>query len=217
MSRATKVPYQALFAEAGGLAVGNPVTRSGVKVGTVSRVSLRGKAVLVDLRRESHVPSGSHTTAHIQTGTLLGQRVLTLESAGGGRLHPQEMSSRSYRTSSPYTLTEAISDLTTNAAGTDTASLNQSLDTLSTMLDQIAPQIGPTFDGLSRPVAVINSRNDTLRKLLKRRQRHRDPLPTQRTTEHTDPQRQRPTRRVRSIAARPSSNCWPTPRRWPRN
>ncbi len=46
------------------------------------------------------------------------------------------------RTSSPYSLTEAVSDLTTNIAGTDTDSLNQSLDTLSETLDQVAPQLG---------------------------------------------------------------------------
>ncbi len=166
VSRATMVPYQALFAEAGGLAAGNPVTRSGVKVGTVSRVSLRGKAVLVTFAVKATVPLGSQTTAHIQTGTLLGQRVLTLDSAGGGRLHPQEIIPL-IRTSSPYTLTDATNDLTTNAAGTDTAVLNQALDTLSTTLDQTAPQIGPTFDGLSRLSRSINSRDETLRELLK--------------------------------------------------
>ena len=31
---------------------------------------------------------GSETTAHIRTGSLLGERVLTLESAGSGTLHP---------------------------------------------------------------------------------------------------------------------------------
>ena len=41
------------------------------------------------------------------------------------------------RTASPYSLTEAVSELTANTAGTDTASLNQSLDTLSATLDQL--------------------------------------------------------------------------------
>ena len=40
-SWATTVRYQALFTEAGGLAVGNDVTISGIKVGAVSDVSLR--------------------------------------------------------------------------------------------------------------------------------------------------------------------------------
>ena len=54
------------------------------------------------------------------------------------------------RTGSPYSLTDALSEFTANTADTDTAALNQSLDTLSDTIDRIAPQLGPTFDGLSR-------------------------------------------------------------------
>ena len=71
------------------------------------------------------------------------------------------------RTSSPYSLTDAVSELTANTAGTDTDSLNQSLDTLAHTLDQIAPQLGPTFDGLSRLSQSLNNRNESLAELLK--------------------------------------------------
>ncbi|WP_424748354.1 MlaD family protein, partial [Mycobacterium sp.] len=47
LSWATAVRYQALFDEAGGLAVGNVVTVSGVKVGTVSHTSLQNGYALV--------------------------------------------------------------------------------------------------------------------------------------------------------------------------
>jgi phospholipid/cholesterol/gamma-HCH transport system substrate-binding protein len=166
LSRATMIQYQGLFAEAGGLAVGNAVTRSGVKVGTVSKVALHGNTVLVTFAVECTVPLGSETTAHIRTGTLLGQRVLTLDSAGSGMLHAHDTIPLA-QTSSPYTVTDAATDLTTNAAGTDTAMLNRSLDTLSATLDQIAPHLGPAFDGLSRLSRSINSRDETLRDLLK--------------------------------------------------
>jgi len=66
----------------------------------------------------------------------LGQRILTLESAGSGQMHRGDVIPVS-RTSSPYSLTDAVSDLTTNTAGTDTANVNQALDTLSETLDQI--------------------------------------------------------------------------------
>ena len=91
--------------------------------------------------------------------------MLTLESAGSGNA-PIDVIPMS-RTSSPYSLTDAVSDLTTNTAGTDTASLNQSLDTLSETLDQVAPQLGPAFDGLTRLSQSLNSRNETLGELLK--------------------------------------------------
>ncbi|WP_099024412.1 MCE family protein [Mycolicibacterium palauense] len=162
---ATSVRHQALFNEAGGLAVGNDVTLSGIKVGSVSDISLQDGEALVTFTVAGKYPLGSQTTAHIRTGSLLGERVLTLESEGSGSLRPTEVIPAT-RTSSPYSLTDAIGDLTTNTKGTDTTSLNQSLDTLSATIDQLAPQLGPTFDGLSRLSRSINSRNENLASLL---------------------------------------------------
>jgi phospholipid/cholesterol/gamma-HCH transport system substrate-binding protein len=163
---ATSVRYQALFTEAGGIAVGNDVTMSGIKIGSVTGVSLENGDALVKFTTAGKYPVGSQTTAHIRTGSLLGERVLTLESAGSGTLSQNDVIPIS-RTSSPYSLTDAVSELTTNTAGTDTGQLNQSLDTLSATIDQLAPQLGPTFDGLSRLSKSINGRNEDLATLLK--------------------------------------------------
>jgi phospholipid/cholesterol/gamma-HCH transport system substrate-binding protein len=165
-SWATAIRYQAFFAEAGGLAVGNDVRTSGMKVGSVNGVSLDEGKVLVTFSIDGKIRLGSDSTAHIRTGTLLGQRILVVESAGSGSLNPSDVIPIS-RTSSPYSLTQAVSDLTTNTASTDTDSINQSLDTLSATIDQIAPQLSATFDGLSRLSRALNGRNDTLRELLK--------------------------------------------------
>jgi phospholipid/cholesterol/gamma-HCH transport system substrate-binding protein len=164
--RATTVRYNALFSDAGGLTVGNDVAISGLKVGSVSGVSLQGKDALVSFALSSGVHLGADTTAHIRTGTVLGQRVLTLESAGPGRLRPRDVIPTS-RTASPYSLTTALDELTTNTAGTDTVTLNQSLDTLASTLDQIGPQLGPTFDGLTRTSRALNERNKTLEELFR--------------------------------------------------
>lgn len=162
---ATAIRYQAQFVEAGGLSVGNEVKVSGVQVGTITDVSLqRGKAV-VDFTVDRKVVLGSDTTAHIRTGTLLGERMLTLESAGSSVLRPREVIPVS-RTESPYSLNEAVGELTTNTAGTDFDSLNQSLDTLSATVDRIAPQLGPTFDGLTRLSRSLNDRNEQVADLL---------------------------------------------------
>jgi phospholipid/cholesterol/gamma-HCH transport system substrate-binding protein len=152
--------------DAGGLAVGNDVQVSGVKAGTVSDVALEKGKALVTFTVDGTVRLGSDTTAHIRTGTLLGERMLTLEPAGRETLGPSDVIPLS-RTSSPYSLTEAVSEFTANTAGTDTASLNQSLDTLSETIDRMAPQLGPTFDGLSRLSASLNGRNQSLGDLLK--------------------------------------------------
>jgi phospholipid/cholesterol/gamma-HCH transport system substrate-binding protein len=166
IQRATTVRYQALFSDAGGLAVGNDVSVSGIKVGSVSGMSLQRGDVLVTFTVKGKVQLGSASTAHIRTGSLLGQRTLTVESAGSGTLHPNAVIPVS-RTSSPYSLSEAVDNLTTDIAGTNTETLNQSLDTLSATLNQIAPQLGPAFDGLTRLSQTLNGRNQSLGELLK--------------------------------------------------
>ena len=166
LSMATSIRYQAVFAEAGGLAVGNDVKVSGVTMGSVSDVALRHGRALVTFSLDTRVRLGSSTTAHIRTGTVLGERMLTLEPAGTGTLHALDVIPES-RTSSPYSLTDAVTDFTTNTAGTDTESINQSLDTLSETIDRMAPQLAPTFDGLGRLSQMLNSRNESLAGLLK--------------------------------------------------
>ncbi|MGV0835030.1 MCE family protein [Mycolicibacterium thermoresistibile] len=162
---ATSIRYQALFTEAGGITVGNDVTISGIKVGTVNEVSLDDGDVLVTFTVAGKHELGSQSTAHIRTGSLLGERVITLESDGSETLKATDVIPTS-RTSSPYSLTDAVGDLAANTAGTDTASLNQALDTLSATIDQIAPRLGPTFDGLSRLSRSLNDRNENLAGLL---------------------------------------------------
>ena len=103
VQRATTVRYQALFSDAGGLALGNDVTVSGIKVGSVSGMSLQRGDVLVTFTANGKVQLGSASTAHIRTGSLLGQRVLTVESAGSGTLHPMAVIPVS-RTSSLFTV-----------------------------------------------------------------------------------------------------------------
>ena len=69
-------------------------------------------------------------------------------------MHPGDVIPLS-RTGSPYSLNEAVNDLTTNVAATDTDSLNQSLDTLSATLDQVAPATGPD---IRRPEQACHGR-----------------------------------------------------------
>lgn len=166
-SWAGSLTYSAKFTEAGGLRPGDLVMVSGVQAGSVKSVALDKGQAVVRFTLDAEVAVGSESSAHIRTGSLLGQRVLTVSSAGGGRLSRTDAIPIS-RTSSPYSLTDATNDLTTNTAGTDTATINQSLDTLSETINQIAPQLGPTFDGLTRLSRSINSRNDTLGQLFEK-------------------------------------------------
>ncbi|GAA5065238.1 MCE family protein [Nocardia callitridis] len=159
------VRYEAIFTEAGGLVPGDEVILSGVKIGTVAKVSLREGDAAVTFAIDNKVRLGAATTVHIKTGSLLGKRILTVVSEGSGTLRPLDVIPTT-RTSSPYSLTDAVGELASNAAGMDTTAVNQSLDMLSTTLDRIAPQLGPTFDGLANLSKSLNSRNDALRSLL---------------------------------------------------
>ncbi len=207
VSLATNVRYQAMFSEAGGLATGNAVTVSGIKVGTVSDVSLHEGDALVTFTMKGSVPLGKDTSAHIRTGSLLGERVLTLESAGGGTMHPLDVIPIS-RTSSPYSLTQAVSDFTAYADQTNTATLNQSLDTLSATLNQIAPQLGPTFDAVSRLSQSLNNRNTSLGRPVQECQRcHRHPVRTQPTGQQAHSQLRRSAASVGGAAERDRSTA----------
>lgn len=162
---ATAVRYHAEFVDAAGLADGDDVTVSGIKVGTVSDIDLRHGRALVTFNVDGTVRLRSDTTAHIRTGTLLGKRVLALQPAGGGAMHPSGTIPLS-RTSSPYSLTDAVGELTTNVAGTDTRALDHALDTLATTVDQISPQLRPSLDSLTRLSKALNERDTTLGDLL---------------------------------------------------
>ena len=161
---ATSLRYQALFTDASGLATVTSLPVAGMAVGKVTSVSLQDPNALVTFTVQGSVGLGDRTTAHVRTGTLLGERTLTLESSGDHALRPMEVIPTS-RTFSPYSLTDAVNELTTNATDTDTADVNQALDTLSATIDQIAPQLGPAFDGLTRISAALQERNTALAEL----------------------------------------------------
>ncbi len=161
----TTVRYQAVFEEAGGLEAGDEVMVSGFEVGTVTEVRLERGRALVVFTVGDRVTLGASSTAQIKTGSLLGKRIMTLVSHGDERLRPLDVIPVE-RTSSPYSLTDALGDLTDTSAAMDTDALNSSLDLLSSTLDSIAPQLGPAFDGLSELSKSINSRNTALGDLL---------------------------------------------------
>lgn len=163
---ATSVRYQAVFAEAGGLSAGNDVKVSGVTVGTVSDITLNRGTAMVTFAVNSSVPVGSDTTASIGIATVLGERVLVLKPAGSQSLGAAGVIPLS-QTGSPYSLTDAVGEFTSNTAATDTAAINQSLDTLSDTIARVAPQLAPTFDGVTRLSRSLNSRNESLSSLLK--------------------------------------------------
>ncbi|WP_299572452.1 MCE family protein [uncultured Williamsia sp.] len=160
------VRYTAVFTEAGGLKSGDTVTIGGVEVGAVQGISLRGDGLVdVDFTVRDGMRLGDTTRASIETQSLLGQRAVVVAPDGTGQLSPSSPIPVA-RTNSPYSLSDALNGVTRNTAGLDTADLDKALDTLSGTLTATRPELGPTFDGLSRLSRTINARDDSLRDLL---------------------------------------------------
>ncbi|PRC46573.1 mammalian cell entry protein, partial [Mycobacterium sp. ITM-2017-0098] len=124
----------------------------------------RGTAVVTFAVNDS-VRLGDATTAHVGIGTLLGERTLVVEPRGTDSLGAYAVIPLS-RTGSPYSLTDAIGEFTSNTTATDTAAINHSLDTLSDTIERVAPQLAPTFDGVSRLSKSLNARDESLGELL---------------------------------------------------
>lgn len=72
------------------------------------------------------------------------------------------------RTNSPYSLTDALGDLTTTTSELDTEQINESLEALSDSLQDTPPEIRGALDGMTRLSQSINARDESLSQLLER-------------------------------------------------
>lgn len=156
--------YSANFTEAAGLRADNEVRIAGVKVGTVSDVSLEGDHVKVDFRIDD-AWLGDNTTAAIKVKTLLGQKYLALDPQGGKELDASDPIPTS-RTMSPYDVIEAFSDLSKNVDAIDSQQLAQSFRTMSQTFSGTPDEVSGALDGLSKLSKTISSRDEELKKLL---------------------------------------------------
>ncbi|WP_123026871.1 MCE family protein [Mycolicibacterium stellerae] len=155
--------YVAYFSEAGGLSPGAPVQVSGNEMGKVSGITLDGDRVRVDFSVDSSAHLGDRTEAAVKTKSLLGARMLEITPRGSGDLSgpiPLE------RTTPPYQLTDALSDLTSTVDQLDTGQLSQSLDTLAQTFANTPPELQVAVQGLGRFSQSLNNRDDRLRTLL---------------------------------------------------
>ncbi|WP_229054389.1 MCE family protein [Aeromicrobium sp. Leaf350] len=154
--------YTAHFAEAGGLKEGTEVRVSGVKVGSVTGVELDGDVVVVSFTAKD-VSLGSQTTAAVKVKTLLGQKYLAVDPGGRGDLDqaiPLE------RTTTPYDVTAAFSDLSENITEIDTAQLEESFTALADAFRDTPESVRTTVAGLTDLSRTISTRDEELATLL---------------------------------------------------
>ncbi len=76
--------YEAYFTDAGGIAPGNDVNVSGIKVGQVSSVELAGEVARVTFTVDRKIKVGDQSLVSIKTDTILGEKSLAVTPAGRG-------------------------------------------------------------------------------------------------------------------------------------
>jgi phospholipid/cholesterol/gamma-HCH transport system substrate-binding protein len=166
---AADVSYTAEFADAGGLSVGDDVDVAGIKVGRVQSIELSGDHVRVRFALPPRIRLGERTTAMIKTLTVLGRKLLAVQPAGTGRLAAHS-DIPIQRTTSPYSLTDALGDLTDTVDTLDTTQLNDALNTLSDALSDTPAPLRATMGGVAALSRSLNARDQALRDLLAKAQ-----------------------------------------------
>lgn len=158
----------ASFAEVGGLEKGDPVLVSGATIGLVDSIKLDRGVVKVELRvKNRDLRLGDTTQAKIVTTTLLGQAGVQLEPAGQGKLAGGDAIGIK-RTSSPYDITAALSDLTTETSEIDVERLSSSLTTLSGTFKNTPGDVKKALTGVDSIATAVSDNDAALQQLLDR-------------------------------------------------
>lgn len=156
--------YTAEFADASGIHQGNLVQVAGMRVGRVQDVSLDKDVVTVTFEVDNGVEFGPASEASIEVLNLLGEKYLELTPAGEGQLAEETPIPRE-RTESAYDIVGVFGDLTTTTEQIDKDQLVQALDVVSGTINQSAPEIEASFDGIARLSQVVASRDKEIRAL----------------------------------------------------
>lgn len=163
--------YDAYFADAGGLNVGDEVVVAGVHVGNVTGISLAetpgGMQARIVFRLNDTVVIGERSRAAIKTETVLGRRNLTVIPLGDERLRPGGTIGID-QTTAPYSMSDALEDSVSTLTETDTDQLNLALQSLSETFSETPAEMRGAVEGVGRLSAAIADRDNALNQLLGR-------------------------------------------------
>ncbi|MBZ4522636.1 virulence factor Mce family protein [Mycobacterium avium] len=156
--------YYGQFANASGLKPGDKVRIDGIDVGVVRSTELEKHDVLVGFSLGAR-SIGNESRAAIRTETILGRKDLEIESRGTKPLGANGVLPLS-RTSVPYQISDALTDVTKATAGWDLDAVRRSLDVLSETVDQTSPHLGATLEGVRRLSDTVAKRDGDIRRLV---------------------------------------------------
>lgn len=158
--------YTAYFTEAAGLKSGNEVRIAGVKVGEVESVDLDKDKVKVGFKIKNAF-IGDQSTAAIKLKTLLGAKYLAIDSTGTSKMNPSSTIPLD-RTTSPFDVYPAFTELTHTVDAIDTAQLSKAFETIAAAFKDTPGSVRTVVSGLTRLSMTIASRDTQLRTLLSR-------------------------------------------------
>lgn len=163
-ARFSERTYTADLQSAVGLQAGDVVTIAGVRVGSVSSLSLDGAVAKVTFTISSQYRLGSDTSLTVKVLNPVGVEYLELVPQGPGRL---EGTIPVTRTSIPGTLVGDLNTLTTETQETDLAQLVRALQVLTQTFSANSPaQIKAALDGVAQLSAVLAGRQSELEQLV---------------------------------------------------
>ncbi len=157
--------FSAFFADAGGLVPGDEVQVAGVRSGQVETVELDGAKVKVLFSLDESIVLGDSSSAQIKTNTVLGRRSLEVTPSGDGALRRDDTIPLE-RTTSPYSLQDALGGLATTVQGLNTDQVDKTLDTLSQAFSQTPAPLRSALDGVTALSRSLNARDKALIDLL---------------------------------------------------
>lgn len=155
----------ARFPNAAGLGPGATVTVAGVKVGTVSSVSLRGNAVVAALSVHKGVVLPAHTSAAIEVETVLGILDVALQPISGWS-HPLRGGALITDTSIPVEFQNLQNTSGNLLEKSDVSAFNQMLTAVSDVATGKAAQVAQIVGGLDKFTGVVDARSSQVSQLI---------------------------------------------------
>lgn len=115
--------------DANAIRVGDEVRMAGIKVGTVSRLTLEPNQVLVQSKIDNNAFVGDQSQVDVRMLTVVGGYYVNLASMGNAPLGGQTIPSS--RVTMPYSLIRTLADTTKITEHVDTKPVNESLNQIS--------------------------------------------------------------------------------------
>ncbi len=156
--------YYGEFTDASALHAGDTVRIAGMDVGSVQEIRLATGHVVVRFTIGDNV-IGANSRLSIRTDTILGRKVLEVETRGEQALRPGGTLTLDH-TTTPYQIYEAFRDATKAASGWDLDTVKQSLQVLSETVDQTYPHLSATLEGVQRFADTVGKRDERIQHLL---------------------------------------------------